>query len=837
MKIGDKTASVTVIGNEKNGFTGTLTENFSIVANAGILEISGVESSYLYRGTQIRPQVTVKIGNKTLSTSDYDVTYGENIKAGTDGGSIMVKGKNEYAGLIKLVTFDINPLQMDGTQNAIESREYTGKEIVPEFSLKATIGSTDYILPARSYTIAKKADADNTNVGTGTVVITGDGGNVIGSREVSFQIVAKSLAKPSSGTDLIAVEVIPDSFSYDGTEKKPTVLVTYQYGTEVEVRQLTEGSDFTVAYSNNINAGTATAVISGIGNYTGSRTVEYTITEKSFDGAIVTFPNGTSYPYMGSDNGVEPGVQVTLDGNVLTAGTDYEVSYQNNKACGTATVTVTGKGSYAGSVTAPFTIVSHDIAAADVTVDPIPNQAYTGQPVIPEVKVTCGDYTLKQGEDYTLSFDTDNTEIGTVLMRINGTGGFTNYRQTTFHIASDISPAEIVGLRDSYPFTGSAYTPDDLGITEVRIGETVLTTDSYSFAFDDNSDGMSAGTQTLLLIGQGSYGGTKKCTIEITPKDITDEDVVMSGFEDTVSYSEQITQNVTFQWGEIALVRDTDYTVTCRPAGVAGIYEMEAAGTGNYTGTVTKQFTVDQTPIDGLEVKGISSTYTYTGKAITPEPEVWADGVQLEKDKDYTVSYEDNINAGVAKLVITASGTHYAGTKELSFQILRKSIHLCDIGSIQTQVYTGSDIKPTVTVEDDGKTLELLSDYTLMYSNNRKAGTGVAAVAGKGNYTATKNLTFDIRPCDAGAAVVTGASADSLSISWTGDGAVTGYEVYRAGADGKWQQVTRTRDAFYTDKKLAAETTYSYKVRSYLVADGETYYGEFTGAVTGTTTK
>lgn len=49
VKIGDKTASVTVIGNEKNGFTGTLTENFSIVANAGILEVSGVESSYLYR--------------------------------------------------------------------------------------------------------------------------------------------------------------------------------------------------------------------------------------------------------------------------------------------------------------------------------------------------------------------------------------------------------------------------------------------------------------------------------------------------------------------------------------------------------------------------------------------------------------------------------------------------------------------------------------------------------------------------------------------------------------------------------------------------------------------
>ncbi len=57
-----------------------------------------------------------------------------------------------------------------------------------------------------------------------------------------------------------------------------------------------------------------------------------------------------------------------------------------------------------------------------------------------------------------------------------------------FILRANISPAEIVGsLRDSYPFTGSAYTPDDLGITEVRIGETVLTTDSYSFAFDNKT--------------------------------------------------------------------------------------------------------------------------------------------------------------------------------------------------------------------------------------------------------------------------------------------------------------------------------------------------------------
>lgn len=843
VNIGKNTASVEVIGNERNGFSGVLTENFSIVSTPGTLTVSGVEASYKYRGAQIRPQITVKAGSKTLTTADYDVTYGPNTNAGTDAGSIVVKGKNSYAGIVEAVLFDIEPQNirdlkiMDGNQTTMKSREYTGKEIVPEISVKATVGTSDFTLPESSYTIAKKDGADNVNVGTGTIVVTGDGVNVIGSRDVTFRITPKSLAKPQgTAADTISVEVVPDSFAYDGTEKKPTVIVTYQYGTENELRQLTEGVDFTVGYSNNINAGTATVTVTGQGNYTNSRKAEFTITEKDFSGAIVSFPNGVSYPYMGSNAAIEPAVVVTLDGKALTAGVDYKVEYQNNKTVGEASVVVTGMGSYAGSVTKTFTIESHDIAAADVSVAPIPNQAYTGQPVVPEVTVTCGNYKLQQGVDYTLTFDTDNTEIGSVLMRINGAGGFTNYRQVTFAIASDIGQAEVSGVKDSYPYTGAVYTEKELGITEVRIGKTVLTAESYSFAFAEGSDGKSAGKQTLLLIGEGSYGGKKEIPITITPKDISEADVVMAGFEDSVPYSDNITQNVTFTWGDITLVKNNDYTVTCRPSGTAGAYEMEVKGIGNYTGTITRPFTVEQTPLDGIEVKGISSTYTYTGEAIEPDFTVWMDGKQLE-EADYTVSYENNVNAGVAKVTITGTGLHYYGTKEVSFNILRKSIHLCDIGAIPTQVYTGADIKPEVTVEDAGETLAVQTDYTLMYSNNRRAGTGVAAVAGKGNYTATKNLTFDIRPCNVSAAAVTGSSANTVSLSWKNEGVVTGYEVYRAGADGRWQQVTRTRDTVYTDKKLNAGTSYSYKVRSYLVADGETYYGAFTEVVTGTTSR
>lgn len=842
--IGTDTASVTVIGNEKNGFTGTLTESFSIVAAPGTLTVSGVESSYKYRGEQIRPQVTVKAGSKTLASTDYEVTYGPNKDAGTDGGSIVVKGKNSYAGIVEALTFDIEAQNMadlkvmDGNQTTFKSREYTGKEIVPQVTLTAAVGTTAYELPVTCYTVAKKDGADNTNVGTGVIVVTGDGTNVIGSREITFPIVAKSLAKPASGdTDTIFVELVPDTFAYDGTEKKPTAIVTYQYGTESEVRQLTEGMDYTVAYSNNINAGKAVATITGTGNYTNSRKVEYTITEKDFTGAAVNFPNGTEYPYMGNSTGVEPEVTVTLDGKTLTKGTDYTVEYQNNKACGTANVVVTGSGCYAGSVTKTFQIVSHDIAASDVTVAEIPNQAYTGQPVVPEVTVNCGDYKLKQGEDYTLTFDTDNTEIGSVLMRINGTGGFKNYRLATFNIASSIEEAEVVGIKDSYPFTGQTYSVDALGITEVRIGSTVLSADSYSFAFAEGSDGKSAGTQTLLLIGQGTYGGKKEMDLTITPKNISDEDVVMTGFEESVPYSDNITQKITFQWGDITLARDVDYTVICKPKETVGTYTMDVTGIGNYTGSITREFTIEQTSIDGIDVKGISSTYTYTGNPIEPQLEVWMGDEKLTENTDYTISFENNLNAGVAKVTITGTGTHYIGTKELSFNILRKSIHLCEIGDIPTQVYTGSDVKPAVTVSDDGNSLTIMQDYTLMYSNNRKAGTGVAAVAGKGNYTATRNLTFDIRPCNVGTAAVKGTSQNTVTLSWKSQGVVTGYEVYRAGANGKWQQVTRTRETTYTDQKLAAGTTYSYKVRTYLVADGETYYGEFSEVVTGTTSK
>ncbi len=831
-------ASVTIIGNEENGFSGTKTESFSIQADAGALSVSGVESSYLYRGTAIEPSVVVKLGSKTLTANDYEVTYGSNTNVGK--GTVVVKGKGTYAGLNgKNIIFDIVPQKidhvtvLDGKSNVIADREYIGAAILPELTLTAKVGTTTFTLPQSDYTVT--ATADNTSVGTVELEITGTG-NVTGSRKVYFDITPKSLSKPTSGTDRISVQVTQNTFAYDGTAKTPGVVVTYQYGSETEVRTLSKDTDYTVSYSNNIAAGTANVIVTGIGNYSGSRTAEFTIAAQDISAAAVTLPNGTSYPYMGSTVGVEPQVLVAVKGVALTKDKDYTLSYQNNKACGTATVTVTGKGDFGGTTATTFTIEPHSIKSADIVVAAIPNQAYTGLPVVPKLTITCGDYKLVQGVDYTMTC-TGNTEIGQAAVTIKGIGGFEDSRTEIFKITSGIDKAEVQGLADSYPYLGRVYTETELGITGVHIGAEILSKDDYEVGFAEESDGMSAGKQTVVLTGTGNYGGTKEFVITITPKSISDADVVMTGFVDSIPFTATPSQNIALTWGAITLQKGTDYEVGYRPSQKAGTYAMTITGKGNYTGTIEKTFTVEQSLDDMLVVEDVSSNYTYTGEAIEPKPTVMLGDVELREGADYTLAFFNNVKVGTATMRVTGTGTYFTGQKEVSFLILRRSINHGTFGEIATQVYTGKDLKPTVVVTYNGNTLAESADYTLMYKDNRRTGTASVVVAGKGNYTSTKTIPFAIRPCNAAALNVTGASATTVSLGWAGEGVVTGYEIYRMDAGGKWQLVGGTKATTYTDEKLSAGTSYSYKVRSYVVENGETYYGEFSTSVTAGTSK
>ena len=142
-----------------------------------------------------------------------------------------------------------------------------------------------------------------------------------------------------------SVTLSTSTYAYDGKAKKPGVTV------KLNGKTLKNGTDYTVSYSNNTKVGTAKVTITGKGNYTGSVSKTYNI-KNNFKKATVS---GISTKAFTGKN-ITQSITVKYNGKTLKNGTDYTVSYSNNKNIGTATVKITGKGSYTGTITKTFKI-------------------------------------------------------------------------------------------------------------------------------------------------------------------------------------------------------------------------------------------------------------------------------------------------------------------------------------------------------------------------------------------------------------------------------------------------------------------------------------------------
>ena len=142
-----------------------------------------------------------------------------------------------------------------------------------------------------------------------------------------------------------SVTLSTSTYAYDGKAKKPGVTV------KLNGKTLKNSTDYTVSYSNNTKVGTATVKITGKGNYTGSVSKTYNI-KNNFKKATISGISNKSY----TGKNITQSFTVKYNGKTLKKGTDYTVSYLSNKNIGTATVKVTGKGSYAGTITKTFKI-------------------------------------------------------------------------------------------------------------------------------------------------------------------------------------------------------------------------------------------------------------------------------------------------------------------------------------------------------------------------------------------------------------------------------------------------------------------------------------------------
>lgn len=134
----------------------------------------------------------------------------------------------------------------------------------------------------------------------------------------------------------------------------------------------------------------------------------------------------------------------------------------------------------------------------------------------------------------------------------------------------------------------------------------------------------------------------------------------------------------------------------------------------------------------------------YTGKEITPEISVSFSGDTLIKNIDFAVSYANNINVGEADVTVKGRGDYKNFSNKVKFTIVTKNISSASVSEIADQPYTGSAVTPELIVTDGTRLLYENKDYTVSYSNNKRAGTASVKISGIGNYSGSLTTEFEI---------------------------------------------------------------------------------------------
>lgn len=244
------------------------------------------------------------------------------------GASTGSKGRVTAAKVVKKQSLAGASLSL-----SVSSYTYDGKAKRPTVTVR--LGGKK-LVKGKHFTVSYK---NNTKAGTAAVAVKGKGAYT-GTRSKTFKIARRSLAKAS-------VSLSKGSYTYDGKEKRPAATV------RLSGKRLVKNSHFKVEYRANVNAGTATVVVSGAGNYCGSVAKRFSIAPKSLTSASLALAPA-SLPYTGELQ--TPAVAVKLSGKVLRGGADYTVSYRANRAIGTATATVSGRENYTGTASKAFKI-------------------------------------------------------------------------------------------------------------------------------------------------------------------------------------------------------------------------------------------------------------------------------------------------------------------------------------------------------------------------------------------------------------------------------------------------------------------------------------------------
>ena len=301
---GTYTVTVTGKGNFSNTKAATFKINGASLANA-IITLE--DNDYVYDGNDKEPLITsVAVGNTTYTSATnpsidnlFTISYEDNVNASTQA-KVKITGKDNTLYFNQSATKEFTIAQFDlagqgnnVTIDAIDAQTFNTKEQKPVPVVKK--GNTP--IPAiegagdnqvTNWTVSYSNNTNATSATSlATVTVTGTG-NYKGQKTASFDISPKNI-NTLDATDFSAY----DDVTYNGEKYTPAttgkVKFTHTGATSTNPAQfvtLEEGQDYTVSYgtsANNINAGANAGIVTytGKGNYTGSKTVYFTIKPKA----------------------------------------------------------------------------------------------------------------------------------------------------------------------------------------------------------------------------------------------------------------------------------------------------------------------------------------------------------------------------------------------------------------------------------------------------------------------------------------------------------------------------------------------------------------------------
>jgi hypothetical protein len=554
------------------------------------------------------------------------------------------------------------------------------------------------------------------------------------------------------------IQAIEDQ-TWTGSEVKPT-LVVYDRN-----YKLIEGTDYTVAYTENIENGvnTATATITAKNDiddyYLGTASASFSIRK------VISYENGfTAYAVSDSEHPIiytgepqEPEVIVREIRETLVKDVDYTLVYNDNiTATSPGQFTVTGIGKYKGDLTSYFAINSRDLSSEMIT--PVTGIVYNGDPQYPHLVITYNGKELVEGDDTNpLTCDyytryTNNIETGEATVKVEGVNNFCGTFDYTFNINAKEFSADMIGAIAALTYDGNAKEPAPVVTYN---GMTLNPGTDYTVSYADN---INAGTATLTITAtalNNNYTGSASTTFTIQKAKVTGtKPTVKEGLVYTAE-AQPLLNAGTVEGGEMQYSLDGEtYTATVSTGTDAGEYTVyyKVVGDANHKDVAAKTLTVSIAKADLTTMTLTQNTFTYNKtQQIAQVATVTAGTIPVDAE-NYTLSGYKKTNVGTytAKVTAKATSTNFKGKATAQWSIVEAdaNIFTMEIEPLSF-VFTGEAQAPNVTVKDGDDVLVEDKDYTLAFENNVDAGTAKVTATGMGNYTNTQEATFTIQKANA----------------------------------------------------------------------------------------